>query len=158
PGRTGIKDEGLLAALAPPRFRVIKNESTTIKLIQRELAKHHILHFTGHGTFEKGKRKESPAAGVSSPTVREGITAQPEAPVDAQATDTVSTPKPLPLNKRATWLVMEDSDGNAEKVEDASIVQNLIQRGDNQLPRLIFLSSCDTSRYDERQPRAFNSL
>ena len=158
PGRTGIKDEGLLAALAPPRFRVIKNESTTIKLIQRELAKHHILHFTGHGTFEKGKRKESPAAGVSSPTVREGIAAQPEAPVDARATDTVSTPKPLPLNKRATWLVMEDSDGNAEKVEDASIVHNLIQRGDNQLPRLIFLSSCDTSRYDERHPRAFNSL
>jgi len=158
PGRTGIKDEGLLAALAPPRFRVIKNESTTIKLIQRELANHHILHFTGHGTFEKGKRTESPATSVRSPTGMEGLTAQPGAPADVRATDTASKPKPLPSNKRATWLVMEDSDGNAEKVEDASIVQNLIQRGDNQLPRLIFLSSCDTSRYDERHPRALSQI
>jgi hypothetical protein len=158
PGRTGIKDAGLLAALVPPRFRVIQNESTTIKLIQRELAQHHILHFTGHGTFEKGKRKELPAAGVRSPTVRDGFVAQPEAPADARATDTASTPQPLPPNKRATWLVMEDNDGNAEKIEDASLVHNLMQRGDNRLPRLIFLSSCDTSRYDERNPRAFNSL
>jgi hypothetical protein len=158
PGRTGIKDESLLAALAPPRFRVINNESTTIKLIQRELVHHHILHFTGHGTFEKGKRKELPDIGVSTPTMREGVAAQSAAPANARASGTVSTPSPLPSNKRATWLVMEGGDGNAEKVEDASIVHNLIQRGDNQLPRLIFLSSCDTSRYDERNPRAFNSL
>ncbi|MEO6726452.1 MAG: CHAT domain-containing protein, partial [Blastocatellia bacterium] len=146
PGRTGIKDEGLLAALVPPRFRVLKNESTTIKLIQRELANHHILHFTGHGTFEKGKRKPAPDS-AAAPDPKDVKDSSPPAPE-----------KPPALNKRATWLVLEDDAGNAEKIEDASIVHNLIQRGDNQLPRLIFLSSCDTSRYDERNPRAFNSL
>ncbi|MDQ3009417.1 MAG: CHAT domain-containing protein, partial [Acidobacteriota bacterium] len=146
PGRTGIKDEGLLAALVPPRFRVLKNESTTIKLIQRELANHHILHFTGHGTFEKGKRK--PASDSA---------AAPD-PKDVKDSSSPALEKPSAPNKRATWLVLEDEVGNAEKIEDASIVHNLIQRGDNQLPRLIFLSSCDTSRYDERNPRAFNSL
>src|SRR5207253_9891357 len=60
PGRTGIQDADLLAALVKPRFNIIKNESTTINLIQRELANHHILHFVGHGTFEKGKRKPQP--------------------------------------------------------------------------------------------------
>jgi hypothetical protein len=139
PGRTGIKDEGLLAELASPRFRVIKDESTTINLIQRELANHHILHFVGHGTFEKGKRKPQPGS----------------APKDSK--EPVAE-KPREQSKRATWLVLEGDDGNAEKIEDASIVHNLIQRGESQLPRLIFLSSCDTSRYDERNPRAFNSL
>lgn len=142
PGRTGIKDKALLAELTAPRFRVLQNESTTIKLIQRELANHHILHFTGHGTFEKGKRKPAPES--VAPDTKDSSAPAPEK---------------LPIsNKRATWLVLEDDDGNAEKIEDASIVHNLIQRGDNQLPRLIFLSSCDTSRYDERNPRAFNSL
>jgi hypothetical protein len=140
PGRTGIQDAGLLAELTNSRFTVIRDESTTINLIQRELANHHILHFVGHGTFEKGKRKPPPD---SAP---------------AADSSELAPEKPRGQSKRATWLVLEDEDGNAEKVEDAAIVHNLIQRGDSQLPRLIFLSSCDTSRYDERNPRAFNSL
>lgn len=131
PGRTGIKDEGLLSALAPPRFRIINNESTSIKLIQREFANHHILHFVGHGIFERGKQWLQPDSTIEEPREQ---------------------------SKRTMCLVLEDSTGKAVKVEDVSIVHNLIQLVDNQLPRLIFLWPCDMSRYDERNPRAFNSL
>lgn len=139
PGGTGIKDRELLAALKPPRFRIIPG-STTIKLIQQQLANHHILHFVGHGVFEKGRKIALP--NDDAPAAAEGST---EAP-------------PRELNKRATWLVMEKDDGSVDTVEDFSIVHRLIQRGDGNMPRLIFLSSCDTSKYDERNPRPFTSL
>lgn len=135
PGRTGIKDQNLLAALKPPQFRVLSG-STTIKLVQQQLANHHILHFVGHGVYEKGRK-----LGVAN-----------------EATTDAGDLAPRDLNKRATWLVLEKDDGSVDMVEDESIVHRLIQRGDGNIPRLIFLSSCDTSKYDERNPRPFTSL
>lgn len=133
PGQTGFKKEDLPDDLRLSKFRIL-DSNTTINKVQEELLKHHVLHFLGHGVFEKGEIR--PQTG-------------------GDATD---QPKPKRDNKRATYLVLEDEQGNAIKVKDEDIVATLAQREESKLPRLIFLASCDTSKFDERNPRPYTSL
>lgn len=134
PGQTGFKMEDLPAPLRLSKFKILESK-TTINCIQEELLKNHVLHFLGHGVFEKAEIK-APALGD----------------------ETSTQPKPKRDNKRATYLVLEDEDGNALKVKDDDIVASLAQREESKLPRLIFLASCDTSKYDERNPGPNTSL
>ncbi len=133
PGQTGFAVKDLPAELRLSKFKILDSK-TTINKVQEELLKHHVLHFLGHGVFEKGDFKP-PTGGL-----------------------TPDQPRPKRDNKRATYLVLENEEGNALKVKDEDIVATLAQREESKLPRLIFLASCDTSKFDERNPRPYTSL
>ncbi len=126
-GRTELSEE-LKAKLKPPKFRMIPG-NTTISQIQKQF-NHHVLHFLGHGVFER----------VPPPATDNGETAPP----------------PRQRARRATLLVLEDEQGKFVKVPDDQIVSYLVHRGT--LPRLVFLSACDTTKYDERNPSPFTGL
>lgn len=126
PGCTGISNE-LQKKLKPPKFHLIPG-NTTISQIQKQF-NHHVLHFLGHGVFE---RVPQPPAGENS-----------DAPPRQRA-------------RRATLLVLEDEEGKSNKIPDDQIVSYLVHRGT--LPRLVFLSACDTTKFDERNPSPFTGL
>ncbi|MCG3161100.1 MAG: hypothetical protein JMDDDDMK_02218 [Acidobacteria bacterium] len=54
PGRTGVKSDKLRDKLRHLKFKVLEG-STTPDAIQKELGKHHILHYLGHGKFQPNK-------------------------------------------------------------------------------------------------------
>ena len=134
PGRTGVSDE-LKAKLTKPnragaRFTLVSG-NTTYSVLQKNF-NHHVLHFLGHGVFER----------VEPPPPADGVTeAQPKTRTRAQ---------------RATLLVLENEQGKSVKVPDEQIVTYLVHRGT--LPRLVFLSACDTVKFDERNPSPFTGL
>ncbi|MBS1786971.1 MAG: CHAT domain-containing protein [Acidobacteria bacterium] len=128
PGRTGISDE-LKAKLKAPKFHLIPG-NTTISQIQQQF-NHHVLHFLGHGVFER----------VAAPATAEAAKAAAQ---------------PRQRAQRATLLVLENDDGKSNKVSDDLIVDYLVHRGT--LPRLVFLSACDTVKFDERNPSPFTGL
>ncbi|MEK7830244.1 MAG: CHAT domain-containing protein, partial [Acidobacteriota bacterium] len=129
PGRTGLSDE-LKKKLKAPKFHLIPG-NTTISQIQKQF-NHHVLHFLGHGVFERVQSK----------------------PVEGD--ETAEAPKPRERARRATLLVLEDEEGKSVKVPDDQIVSYLVHRGT--LPRLVFLSACDTTKFDERNPSPFTGL
>ncbi|MFN0112443.1 MAG: CHAT domain-containing protein [Blastocatellia bacterium] len=131
PGRTGISDE-LKQKLKPPKFHLLPG-STTISQIQKHFD-HHVLHFLGHGVFER----------VQPPVVS-------DAGENAEA-----APPPRQRARKATLLVFEDDEGKSVKVSDDQIVSYLVHR--EPLPRLVFLSACDTTKFDERNPSPFTGL
>lgn len=128
PGRTGISDE-LKAKLKAPKFHLIPG-NTTISQIQQQF-NHHVLHFLGHGVFER----------VAAPATAEAAKAAAQ---------------PRQRAQRATLLVLENDEGKSNKIPDDLIVDYLVHRGT--LPRLVFLSACDTVKYDERNPSPFTGL
>ena len=128
PGRTGISEE-LKAKLKAPKFQLIPG-NTTISQIQRQF-NHHVLHFLGHGVFER-------------------------VPPAATAESAKAAAQPRQRAQRATLLVLEDEEGKSNKVQDDQIVTYLVHRGT--LPRLVFLSACDTVKFDERNPSPFTGL
>ncbi|MGH9802935.1 MAG: CHAT domain-containing protein, partial [Blastocatellia bacterium] len=128
PGRTGLSDE-LKKKLKPPKFHLLAG-NTTISQIQKQF-NHHVLHFLGHGVFER----------------------VPQQPT-AESAEAAS--KPRQRAQRATLLVLEDDQGKSVKIPDDQIVSYLVHRGT--LPRLVFLSACDTTKFDERNPSPFTGL
>lgn len=140
PGQTGIS-EGLKALLkASPKFRLLPG-NTSIKNIQNQF-NHHVLHFLGHGVFEKVQIAQP--ATESAPSAGEAAESMPK-PVSSRA-----------KFRRATLLLLEKEDGTADKIPDDLIVTYLAHRGT--LPRLVFLSACDTTKFDERSPSPFAGL
>ncbi|MDX2039912.1 MAG: CHAT domain-containing protein [Acidobacteriota bacterium] len=140
PGQTGISDELKKLLKASPKFHLLPG-NTSIKNIQNQF-NHHVLHFLGHGVFERVQ--------VSPPVVDSAL---PE----GEATD--EAPKPAPSRakfRRATLLLLEKEDGTTDKIPDDLIVAYLAHRGT--LPRLVFLSACDTTKFDERNPSPFAGL
>lgn len=129
PGRTGLSEE-LKKKLTAPKFQLIPG-NTTISQIQKQF-NHHVLHFLGHGVFER----------------------VPPKPVEDGAVE--ASPKLRERTRRATLLVLEDEEGKSNKVTDDQIVTYLVHRGT--LPRLVFLSACDTTKFDERNPSPFTGL
>jgi hypothetical protein len=140
PGQTGISDELKKLLKASPKFNLLPG-NTSIKNIQSQF-NHHVLHFLGHGVFERVQ--------LNQPVVDSGQ------PVGENTDD---APKPAPARakfRRATLLLLEKEDGTAEKIPDDLIVTYLAHRGT--LPRLVFLSACDTTKFDERSPSPFAGL
>lgn len=134
PGQTGISDELKALLKASPKFRLLPG-NTSIKNIQNQF-NHHVLHFLGHGVFER--------VPVNQPTVVEVADESPKPPTSRAKF------------RRATLLLLEKEDGTTDKIPDDLIVTYLAHRGT--LPRLVFLSACDTTKFDERSPSPFAGL
>ncbi|MBL8189968.1 MAG: CHAT domain-containing protein, partial [Acidobacteria bacterium] len=140
PGQTGISEELKALLKASPKFRLLPG-NTSIKNIQNQF-NHHVLHFLGHGVFEKVQISQPPAD--SAPPAGEAAEDAPK-PVSSRA-----------KFRRATLLLLEKEDGTTDKIPDDLIVTYLAHRGT--LPRLVFLSACDTTKFDERSPSPFAGL
>ena len=142
PGQTRISDELKKLLNDSPKFHLLSG-NTSIKNIQNQF-NHHVLHFLGHGVFERVADNPPPVA-------------QPASQAEGEA----SEPAPAPVQPRAkfrrkTLLLLEKEDGTTDKISDDQIVTYLTHRGT--LPRLVFLSACDTTRFDERSPSPFAGL
>lgn len=140
PGQTGISDKLKKLLDDSPKFRLLPG-NTSIRNIQNQF-NHHVLHFLGHGVFERVA--DNPPPVVQPDNQAEGEPSEP-APV-----------QPRPKFRRKTLLLLEKEDGTTDKISDDQIVTYLTHRGT--LPRLVFLSACDTTRFDERSPSPFAGL
>lgn len=139
PGQTGISDELKRLLASSSKFKLLPG-NTSIRNIQNQFS-HHVLHFLGHGVFERVA--DSPPVPTKTDNQADGETSEP--PV-----------KPRPRFSRKTLLLMEGEDGTTDKISDDQIVTYLTHRGT--LPRLVFLSACDTTKFDDRNPSPFAGL
>lgn len=148
PGQSGISDDLKRLLASSSKFKLLPG-NTSIKNIQNQF-NHHVLHFLGHGVFDR--------VAISQPSATQPDSAQP---AGKQPDDLTAEPAPPPVPprakfRRATSLLLEKEDGTTDKISDEQIVTYLTHRGI--LPRLVFLSACDTTKFDERSPSPYAGL